>query len=194
MKLAEKLFIINMCIVYLNFCYSTRTKRIEEEDKPRSRTKRIDFVVEEMDRSKRTKRIEQEKSLHNEKRTKDKPMTNDVQTLQNIYLGSCSGQKVNQTFTSTFCTPVTVEVLVCGGICDANIKALVEKSALIDEQCTFCGPPEYEERFLFFQCNTDKGKKRRLKMDVRKIFIPKKCVCLKDSCYKRNKLSNEHIL
>ena len=110
--------------------------------------------------------------------------TNDIAVLRATVLGPCLGRLYNQTLTAENCADVIIENLVCGGVCDV-------KPTENNKICTFCGPVDYEERLVFFQCHTGSVIRRRWKMRAKKILTPKKCACMTDLCYKRNRISVE---
>lgn len=122
---------------------------------------------------------------------------NDINNLRESVLGSCRGQKFNRTYSSPDCEDVTIETLICGGICEPSPTQLFTDYFNFNDNenaydaCTFCGPQEYEEKLIFFQCHSGNVKRRRWKLKVRKIYTPKACGCIKDSCAKLNMVSHE---
>lgn len=190
--------VLTYCAIGALSCLSVRIKRVGEidieelEDKTSEKftTKRKDHELHERPFKKRTKGMKWGSSKGGFKNKQT--MTNNVLKLSETLLGPCGERRLNKTFTSQNCNPVTVELSMCGGFCDVNMQDVSSFSKQINTKaCTFCGPTEYEEKMLYFHCNSSKGKRRRWKLEVRKIFVPKKCACLKDSCYKRNKVSSE---
>lgn len=118
---------------------------------------------------------------------------NEISNLQMSLYGYCGGRKLKQTFTAPGCENMTVETLVCGGICQAPIQTFhsIQDIERAFETCKYCGSLEYEEKLVFMQCYKGAEKRRRWKIEVRKMYVPKTCGCIQESCYKMNKVSSE---
>jgi len=195
-----------------------RTKRIDtfKEDgrksKTYSRSKRIDKTLQETLRHTPVTNAENKNDGSSElgptkniNINKDLPNTKEKENLEDLvsnneisrypFLGKCEGKKINKTYVAPNCNPVTVESLMCSGTCDSNPEILSNDilSFKTIESCTFCGPTKYEKKLVFFQCHSASTKlRRRWKLEIRKILIPKSCGCLEDFCYNLNKVSNEN--
>ena len=123
------------------------------------------------------------------------PASNDIHTFRTSLYGFCRAQKLRQTFTAKGCENVTIETIVCGGVCQDALKTFydtgdVEKAF---ETCKYCGPLEYEEKLIFMQCYKGVEKRRRWELTVRKMYVPKTCGCIKESCHKLNKVTAEGV-
>jgi len=118
---------------------------------------------------------------------------NEIGNLQKALYGFCRAQKIRQTFSAQGCENVTVETVVCGGVCQAPLQTFtdIEDIEKAFKTCKYCGPLEYEEKLVFMQCYKGTERKRRWKIAVRKMYVPKTCGCIKESCLKLNKVSAE---
>lgn len=118
---------------------------------------------------------------------------NDITSFRTSLYGFCRAQKLRQTFTAKGCENVTIETVVCGGVCQDALQTFHEtedvKKAF--EVCKYCGPLEYEEKLIFMQCYKGVEKRRRWELRVRKMYVPKTCGCIKESCHKLNKTTGE---
>lgn len=123
------------------------------------------------------------------------PATNDINNFHTSLYGFCRAQKLRQTFTAKGCENVTIETVVCGGVCQNALQTFYDIGSIESafETCKFCGPLEYEEKLIFMQCYKGVEKRRRWELTVRKMFVPKTCGCIKESCHKLNKVTAEGI-
>ena len=121
------------------------------------------------------------------------PFDNDINNAASSLYGFCRAQKLRQTFSAKGCENVTVETVVCGGVCQAPLHTFydIEDIEKAFETCKYCGPLEYEEKLIFLQCYKGTEKRRRWKLEARKMYVPKKCGCIKESCHKLNKVDSD---
>ena len=119
--------------------------------------------------------------------------TNDINKLRQALFGHCRGQKINQTFSAKNCEEVTVESLVCGGVCQYQALSFNDITNLDNayDTCSFCGPLDYEEKIVIMHCHSGNVKRRRWKIEVHKLYVPKTCGCLEQPCHKLNSISRE---
>lgn len=123
-------------------------------------------------------------------------INNNIPHLRGSVLGICRGKKVNRTYSTKNCEDVTIEMLVCGGVCEPTPLQLFENFFHLNgyDTCTYCGPEEFEEKLIFFQCHSgSRAKRRRWKLELRKITIPKSCGCVREPCHKLNVVSQEQF-
>ncbi|XP_066931755.1 uncharacterized protein [Clytia hemisphaerica] len=120
------------------------------------------------------------------------PLDNDIHNAASTLYGFCRAQKLRQTFSAKGCENVTVETVVCGGVCQAPLHTFydIEDIEKAFETCKYCGPLEYEEKLIFLQCYKGTEKRRRWKLEARKMYVPKTCGCIKESCHKLNKVDS----
>ena len=124
-----------------------------------------------------------------------KPASNDINNFHTSLYGFCRAQKLRQTFTAKGCENVTIETVVCGGVCQDALQTFYDIGGIESafETCKYCGPLEYEEKLIFMQCYKGVEKRRRWELTVRKMYVPKTCGCIKESCHKLNKVTAEGI-
>ena len=124
-----------------------------------------------------------------------RPATNDISNFHTSLYGFCRAQKLRQTFTAKGCENVTIETVVCGGVCQDALQTFYDIGGVESafETCKYCGPLEYEEKLIFMQCYKGVEKRRRWELTVRKMYVPKTCGCIKESCHKLNKVTAEGI-
>ena len=120
---------------------------------------------------------------------------NDISQSLRSLSQPCHGQLVNQTIEVPGCKPVVIETLICGGVCQMQLTPVWVKDsseiAFFQDTCSFCGPTGYEVKIVLTQCQFGKPEQQLWRTMIKKVHAIKGCQCLKDLCYRQNKITSE---
>jgi len=117
-------------------------------------------------------------------------MSNAIGLVRDFQLGSCQGHVVKHVLQRANCEAVTIDSMLCGGVCPAtNTSDSSGRTTTSEPICKGCFPLKWKEKLVYFLCYSDSVNRRRRKFEEQFVVIITRCACKKDFCHKQNKVA-----